>query len=170
MNALKLKTRHAAFAVGLLALIAGGQEASAQQPSPAAIGIAKEILVVKQATGIYEGAVVNLISQNKSTLMQTNINYQKDLDEVALKIASDLKGRESEIADQMAKIYASGFTEAELRDLLSFYKSPLGRKSIVQEPKAIQEGMAYLNDWAAKFSEDVITRFRVEMKKRGKDI
>ncbi len=58
-------------------------------------------------------------------------------------VAQKLAGRENEIGEGMAKIYASEFTEQELKDLVMFYKSPLGQKLLSTEPKAIQESMAY---------------------------
>ena len=70
----------------------------------------------------------------------------------------------------MAKIYAGEFTEQELKDLVTFYKSPLGHKLLSTEPKAIQMSMAYMNQWAQSFAEVVNGEFRAEMHKRGKDI
>jgi hypothetical protein len=70
----------------------------------------------------------------------------------------------------MAKIYASDFTETELKDLVVFYKSPLGQKLLVQEPKSIQASMAYMQSWAQNFSEEINGQFRAEMRKRGKEI
>ena len=61
--------------------------------------------------------------RTKDTLLQSNLNYQKDLNEVAVIVAQKLAGREKEIGDGMAKIYASEFTEQELKDLVTFYKS-----------------------------------------------
>jgi uncharacterized protein len=70
----------------------------------------------------------------------------------------------------MAKIYASVFTEQELKDLVTFYKTPLGQKLLATEPTAIQTSMAYMNQWAQGFAEVVNGEFRTEMKKRGKTI
>jgi hypothetical protein len=70
----------------------------------------------------------------------------------------------------MAKIYASDFTEQELKDLITFYKSPLGQKMLLQEPRTIQASVAYMNQWARSFAEVVNAQFRVEMRKRGKEI
>ena len=67
-------------------------------------------------------------SRPRITLLQTNLNYQKDLNEVAVIVAQKLAGREKEIGEGMAKIYANEFTEQELKDLVTFYKSPLGQK------------------------------------------
>lgn len=138
--------------------------------SPGAIAAAKEILTMKNAAAMYANAVPNLVEQTKNVLMQSNLNYQKDLNEVAVIVAKNLAGREKEIGDGMAQVYANEFTEQELKDLVTFYKSPLGQKLLSNEPRAIQFSMSYMNQWAQQFAETINAQFRAEMKKRGKDI
>jgi hypothetical protein len=173
--------------VGLLtALALAGAPAHAQQPkqlppapggapalkpaSPAAMAAAKEILAMKNANAMYASAVPNVVEQTKNALMQTNLNYQKDLNEVAIIVAKNLAGREKEIGEGMAQIYANEFSEQELKDLVTFYKTPLGQKLLATEPRAIQFSMSYMNQWGQVFAQTVNEAFRAEMKKRGKDI
>jgi hypothetical protein len=166
-------------AAGLaLGLALAGAPAGAQQPaapplkqaSPAAIAAAKEILTMKNASAMYANAVPNLVQQTKDVLLQNNLNYQKDLNEVAVIVAQSLAGREKEIGEGMAKIYANEFSEQELKDLVTFYKSTLGQKLLATEPRAIQFSMSYMNQWAQNFAEVVNGQFRAEMRKRGKEI
>jgi hypothetical protein len=138
--------------------------------SPAALAAAKEILTMKNASAMYANAVPNLVQQTKNVLLQSNLNYQKDLNEVAEIVAMYLAGREKEIGDGMAQVYANEFTEQELKDLVTFYKSTLGQKLLSSEPRAIQFSMSYMNQWAQQFAETINGQFRAEMKKRGKDI
>jgi len=162
----------AILAAGLALSVApaGAQQAAAPKSSPAALAAAKEILAIKNASAMYATAVPALVDKTKNALIQQNLNYQKDLTEVAHLVAQQLKGRESEIGDGMAQIYASEFTEQELKDLVTFYKSPLGKKLIEAEPRAIGQSMAFMNSWAQSFSETVMGNFRAEMRKRGKEI
>ena len=141
-----------------------------KQGSPAAIAAAKEILAMKNAGAMYASAVPNIVEQTKNALLQANLNYQKDLNEVAVIVAKALAGREKEIGDGMANVYANEFTEQELKDLVNFYKSPLGQKLLASEPRAIQFSMSYMNQWAQTFAETINGQFRAEMKKRGKEI
>ena len=168
-------------AAGLaLGLALAGAPAWAQQPaapqpplkqaSPAAIAAAKEILTMKNASAMYANAVPGLVQQTKEVLLQSNLNYQKDLNEVAVIVAQSLAGREKEIGEGMAKIYANEFSEQELKDLVTFYKSTLGQKLLATEPRAIQSSMSYMNQWAQAFAEVVNSQFRAEMRKRGKEI
>ena len=59
-------------------------------------------------------------------------------------VAQKLAGREKEIGDGMANIYANEFSEQELKDLVTFYKSPLGQKLLAAEPQRHSvQSMAY---------------------------
>jgi hypothetical protein len=171
----------AGLAVGLAltAVPAEAQQKNAPAPAPAtalkpaspgALAAAKEILTMKNAAAMYANAVPNLVEQTKNVLLQSNLNYQKDLNEVAVIVAKNLAGREKEIGDGMAQVYANEFTEQELKDLVNFYKSPLGQKLLASEPRAIQFSMSYMNQWAQTFAETINGQFRAEMKKRGKEI
>ena len=165
-----------AMGLALTAVPAGAQQKNApaatplKPGSPAAVAAAKEILTMKNAAAMYANAVPNLVEQTKNTLLQSNLNYQKDLNEVAIIVAKNLAGREKEIGEGMAQVYANEFTEQELKDLVNFYKSPLGQKLLTNEPRAIQFSMSYMNQWAQAFAETINGQFRAEMKKRGKDI
>ena len=41
----------------------------------------------------------------------------------------------------MAKIYASEFSESELKELTTFYQTPLGKKMLEKSPALMQKGM-----------------------------
>ena len=64
----------------------------------------------------------------------------------------------------------AGFTEQELKDILAFYKTPLGKKLIVEEPKGVDEATKRVDDWANKFAEEVLAKMRAEMKKKGHNL
>jgi hypothetical protein len=159
----------------VLGLAVAGLPAAAQQPasrplkqaSPAAMAAAREILAMKNASAMYASAVPNIVQQTRD---QSNLNYQKDLNEVAVVVAQKLAGREKEIGEGMATVYANEFTEQELKDLVTFYKTPLGQKLLSTEPRAIQFSMSFMNQWAQQFGEIVNGEFRAEMRKRGKEI
>jgi uncharacterized protein len=148
----------------------GTAPATPAKLSPASIAAAKEILTMKNATAMYANAVPGLVDQAKNGLIQQNLNYQKDLGEVAVVVAKTLAGREKEIGEGMAQIYATEFTEQELKDLLAFYKTPLGAKLLASEPRAIQLSMTWMQQWAQAFQEKINEEFRSEMKKRNKPI
>ena len=159
-----------ALALAFGAVPAAAQQGAPPKSTPAAIAAAREILTLKHADAMYANAVPGMVQKTKDALLQQNLNYQKDLNEVAPIVVQQLTGREKEIGEGMAQIYCNEFTEQELKDLVTFYKSPLGQKLLANEPRAIQFSMSYMNQWAQGFSETVNAQFRAEMRKRGKNI
>src|SRR5215468_7579342 len=132
-----------------------------------ALGLA---LALGIATALYSPLVSGVIERTKSVFLQTNPMLSKDLNEVAAKLHSEYGARSAELVNEVAKLYASRFTEQELKDTLAFYKSPLGRKLIVEEPAILDQSMKTAQTWAENLSQEVIAKMRAEMKKRGHDI
>jgi len=162
------------FGLAALALFAVAEPAAAQapagKPSPQAVLIAKQIVEIKGVGAAFEPLVRGVVEKTKNMLMQTNFMWSKDLNETAVIVYNDVKARESELVDQTAQIYAGHFTEAELKQILAFYQSPLGQKMNAEEPKAVGEAMANAGNWGDNLSVDVVNKFRAEMKKRGHDL
>jgi uncharacterized protein len=153
-----------------LALAASTGAAIAQQPSATALATAKELITVKGATALWAPLVPGVIEQAKSVFLQTNPTLGKDLNEVATKLRAEYAPRSVEVLNDVAKLYATRFTEQELKDALAFYKSPLGRKMVTEEPSILDQSMRNAQNWANRLSEEVINKMRAEMKKRGHDI
>ncbi|MGJ4889187.1 DUF2059 domain-containing protein [Bradyrhizobium sp. HKCCYLR20261] len=149
---------------------AQGQAPALKPASPACMAGAREILSMKNAAAMYANAVPGIVQQTKQALLQSNLNYQKDLDEVAVSVAQTYAGKEKEIGEKMAQIYCNEFSDQEIANLVTFYKSAIGQKLLAAEPKAIQMSMQAMNGWAAEFSDTVTAQFRAEMRKRNKPI
>ena len=162
--------RSAAFAGLALAWLACSGPAAAQQPSPSAIATAKELLVAKGATNMFDPLIPGMIESTKNTFLPTNPGLFKDFNEVANKLRTELSPKRDDIINQVARIYAQRFTEAEMKEITAFYRSPTGRKFVSDEPAVIDQGLKQAETWARQMSEEVMTRFRAEMKKKGHDL
>ena len=169
------RTARALSAAAVLAIALSGP-AFAQQPaaqpkiSPTAMLLAKELIDIKGAAQAYDPLVTGVIEYHKNFFTQNNPNLARDIDQVAQKLAADLAPRKAEMQQEITRIYASHFTEQELKDALAFYKSPLGKKLIAEEPKALEETIKAADDWSRKFAAEVDAKFRAEMQKRGKNL
>lgn len=159
--------------IGLLLIGLGGPVAAqspAPGPSPAAILLAKQIVEIKGARQLFTPLVRGVVEKVKDQFMQTNFMWAKDLNEVAASLEQQYAPRVDELIDMSARIYASHFTESELKQLLAFYQSPVGRKAIVEEPKALDESVASGGQWGDNLADEVVVKMRDEMKKRGHDL
>jgi hypothetical protein len=144
--------------------------AAAPQPSPGALLLAKQIVQVKNVKDAFQPIVRGVVQKTKDGFLQTNFMWSKDLNDSALTVEKQFQPRVAELVDVTARIYATHFTEQELRELLTFYQSPLGQKVLAQEPKVLDESMNYADNWADNLALEVGNAMRVEMKKRGHDM
>ena len=156
---------------GLLALVlAAISPAQAQQPTANALALAKEIIIVKGGNAIYDPVVPGVVEQARTLFLQANPLMGKDLNEVAVKLQTELTPRTAELLNDGARLYALRFTEQELKDVLAFYKSPVSRKVITQEPVILDQSAGNVDEWANKLADEIIAKFRAEMRRRGKEI
>jgi hypothetical protein len=153
-----------------LALLVSIEVARAQKPSTTAVATAKELITIKGGNALYEPIVPGVVEQAKSVFLRANPTLGKDLNEVAAKLRAEFLPRGAELVNDAARIYASRFSEQELKEALAFYKTPLGRKLLVEEANVIDQSMKNAQDWANRLSEEVIGKIRSEMKKRGHEI
>lgn len=156
-------------AAGLAALVVSAMPmaASAQQPSKSSMALANEILDIKGSLQIFETVIPGVVEKSKATLLQMNPNLFKDLNDVGNELRKEFTPRLAQLREEIVRIYASRFTEQELKDTITFYKSPLGQKILNEEPNFVDRSMSAAQDWAIKLNDEVLRRFRAEMKKRG---
>ena len=141
--------------------------ARAQAPSPGALAAAKELVVLKGAGAMFDPIIPGVIESAKNQFMPTNPNLSGPLTEVANQLHKEYAPKRAELLDMVAAIYAQHFTEAELKDIVAFYKTPVGKKLVTEEPRVLEDGMKAAQSWATTFSDVVVERFRTEMKKKG---
>ncbi|MFL9827323.1 DUF2059 domain-containing protein [Rhodoplanes sp. SY1] len=163
-------TAAAALVAGTVGLVPAQAQAQTQQPadpSPAAVSAARELIMVKGGNAVFDPIVNGVIEYVKNAFLPTNPQLGKELGEVALQLRKDYESKRAELLGEVAKVYAQKFSEAELKELVTFYKSPLGKKMATEEPGVIDQGLKRAQVWADAFSEQVMSRFREEMKKKG---
>ena len=141
--------------------------AQGPQPSAAALATAKELVGITGATALFSPLVAGVVEQSKLLFLQQNPMLQKDLNEIAAQMRTELQPRFVEITNEVAHEYASHFTEQELKDILAFYQSPAGKKMLLEQPKVVNNSMQFAQDWANKLSTEVTAKMRDELKKRG---
>jgi uncharacterized protein len=139
----------------------------AQAPTAGAVAAARELIAVKGGGGMFEPVIPGVVETTKNSLLPTNPSLSRDLNEVSLQLRREYESKKAELVYEVAIVYAKHFTEQELKDLVTFYKSPLGQKMLKEEPVALDESLKRAQDWSVDFSEVVMGRFRAEMKKRG---
>jgi uncharacterized protein len=157
-------SRLAAASVALLMLAA---PAFAQgQPSASHLALARDVAIGSGMTRSFDVMTEPLLAQ----LQQMNVTrpeIKQDLDQVVITLRPEVEQWKQKMVDNAAKAFAARLSEAELKDIVAFYKSPAGMKYVQTQPGILDDIVKDLATWTQNVSEYVMTRARAEMAKRG---
>lgn len=142
-------------------------DAKGAKISPERLKLANELLVANGEGSSFDTLIPGIIEQAAGSFVQANPDLIRDLREVAKQLAPQYEKRREEIVQILARIYAVQFDEAELKELLTFYRSAVGRKLVENRGKILDAGLAGIQAWSAAFTREMEGKVREEMKKRG---
>lgn len=137
---------------------------------------ARELLVVTRTLEPFNQILPNVMRQVSNALTSTNIDIQADpakrtaLEESLREIERGFESERDQLVAGMALLYAARFSEEELRQMIEFFRSPVGQKYVQMTPVIAQEAIASANQWAQRVGQAAFTRVREEMRRRGHPI
>lgn len=104
-------------------------------------------------------------------LRQTNPNFPETAlaiveQEAGAVVAERLDGPDGFVA-LVVPLYHRHYTHAEIRQLLQFYASPLGKKMIAVMPQLLQESMAVGQAWGQSLGPEIGQRVEAALRKEG---
>ncbi len=154
-------------ALAAAAFIACAAPAAAQTSTQ--MVAARQLVEVSGAVAVYEGFPVSILEQAAGRLVVTNQDpkFRAALVEVVTALRPEFANRKAEMIEQTAAIYATRFTEAELKEITAFYATPTGKKLVAELPKVAEATLFKIREIGDKISTEVTSRLREEMKKRG---
>ena len=65
------------------------------------------------------------------------------------------RARRGELEDAYVALYDRNFTTAELRGMIAFYESPIGKRFLEVQPVLMREGMVMGQEWGSRIGADV---------------
>jgi hypothetical protein len=77
------------------------------------------------------------------------------------------RARRGELEDGYVALYDRNFTTAELKELLAFYDSPIGKRFLEVQPVLMREGIALGQEWGTRIGADVGRTLAAEGVKTG---
>jgi uncharacterized protein len=162
------------FAATLLATAVQAQQPPATAPRPATpaapaeshLALARDLANMTGVTTLFDGLLGQLGAQIRQSFM-TRPELSKDLDQVIGTLKPELDQQKQTMIDLTARYYASSFSEAELKELVTQFRTPLGQKYLRTAPQILDAISFETERWTARVSEFFVTRLRAEMAKRG---
>lgn len=166
---ISMKTlRLAAFA--LFATGAPLAPALAQEPTPAQVAAAGDVLAASGMSKSFDILVAQMMVRLEQTLNQSRPELQKDLAVVLNGLEVEFMKQQEEIQKTAQRILAKRMSEKDLKDTAIFFNSPAGKKYVESQPAILDELAVAAQGWSEKLSQFMMTRVREEMKKKGHQI
>jgi uncharacterized protein len=162
----------AAFLLGahLLPAPLMAQTAAKPEPSAQALAMARELVDVSGMSKSLTALLPSYLADAKSSLARLRPEVEKDLNEVISKVQNDMASDVEALSRQSARTFATRFTEAEVKELVAFFKTPTGKKYVEEQPALLDDFFSDMKDWSTQASQRAMQLIREEMKKRGHDI
>ena len=157
-------SRLAATSVALFML--AGPALAQTQPSPSHLALARDVAISSGMSRSFDAMSEPFLQQ----LQQMNVTrpeIRTDLEQVVAMLRPEVEQQKQKMIDNAARAFASRLTEAELKDVATFYKSPAGVKYVQIQPGVLDDIVRDLATWSQQTAQFVMTRAREEMSKRG---
>lgn len=154
--------------LGLIICLFQVQAAFCDQLTPAKRA---DILKLMEITGSRNMAIQFADAVN-SKIAQMLKAANPDMPERAFEILREettrlLKGRIDDFINKIVPIYSKYYTHKEIRQLIAFYKTRLGKKTIEVMPDIMKESMAAGQAWGRSLAPDLVANLEKRIKKEG---
>ena len=82
----------------------------------------------------------------------------------------EMKRSLPELEEPVIAIYDANFSADEIKQLVAFYQSPVGRKIVVQLPQLMQQSVTMGQSWGQQAGVRAVERIRALAKQKGYDL
>jgi hypothetical protein len=159
-----LRLAAAAFAVGL------STAAFAEDYAKDHLAAAKAAIEASHVNDGFDNILIGVTQQTKAMLVRTNPAISGQIDEVTNTAAIGLAARRPDLDRQVQEIWAARFSKGELEEITKFYSSPVGQKLSKETNGIVRMTAVAAEVWQQKLGQELLTKVREEMKKRGFDL
>jgi len=137
------------------------------EPTPSHLAAARELLQLNGIARSFSASIPQFFDQVGSTLGQTQPELNADLNQVFIQLRPEFDKKAEELTDKAARLYAGILSEQDLKAIDAFFKTEAGQKYVQTQPDFMRNIVVIMESWREQLSTDLMTRVRVEMKKKG---
>ncbi len=159
------------IAAGMLtAVFVSVAPAYPQSAPPEAMAAARELVEAARTIDQFKTLLPLISQQLKPAIVQGRPAVERDYDKIMPLVLEAANAQVSQFADAIAAIYASNFSADELRQVTAFYRTPTGRKFLEKTGVIAQQSMALGQKFGQQLMQDLESRLKDELRKRGHNI
>ena len=123
------------------------------------------------AMGVGRQMSTAMIGQIIGAVRKAHPQIPKDkLDALAGIVNAVIDENTPSFKQQVVSLYHKYFDHAEVKQLMAFYSTDLGKKAVRVMPALVQEGMEAGRQWGQSLGPEIERRVRAQLKKEGYDM
>jgi hypothetical protein len=98
----------------------------------------------------------------KQVMVQMIATFRKTMPQVPQEFWSGLEKEihTEDMVEMVVPIYSRHFSHQDIRELIAFYQSRVGRKLIAEQPDILRESMGVGQEWGRQMAERVMSRLK----------
>lgn len=131
---------------------------------PERMELAMKLVQLSGTTRIFDTVLPDIADQAKNRFIRANPQMQLGIIAVVDKIALQMVTRRPELDQYLAKVWASGFTDPELQELIDFYSTDTGKKFSNALPQVLAVQTAAAQEWGKSVGEELNLRVQEELR------
>ncbi|MEN3930470.1 DUF2059 domain-containing protein [Microvirga sp. W0021] len=139
---------------------------SKKQFTASHLAIAKEVADASGISRSFNGVVDQILDQVRQITV-TRPEMKDDLEKVITALKPELELQQAQISNAATRVFANFLTEAELKDIDAFFKTPSGKKYIESQPQILDAFVNEFQNWSRNLGDYIMIRVRAEMTKLG---
>jgi uncharacterized protein len=141
--------------------------ASAQAPSPDAMNVARTLVTTMKLPEQYKALLPAILLGLRRELTQDRPEIERDYDAMKPTIEAAFTPYYTAMLNDVAAVYASNFTVAEMRDMEAFFQKPAGQKYLEKSPAVLQQAGQVTQDASRKAADDLRARLTQALREKG---
>ncbi len=155
------------FAQDATAPAAGGdnalQDIMTMKFSDKSLALAQKLVELTRINRTFDELLPNIADKAKNQFIRANPQMQLGIISVVDKVAVQLVSRRPELDNYLARVWASGFTDAEMQDLIDFYSTDTGKKYANILPKVLAVQTAAADAWAKSVAAELNQKVKAQL-------
>jgi len=150
-----------------LALLCAAPAFAQSAATPSHLQAAREVVEVTGVSQNIDNIFREFDENTRQLVGSTRPEMTKDMNEVIAALKPEAQKRADEMTNAAAEVFAAKMTEADLKDVVAFFKSPVGQRYTNLRQQAMADLFKLLQPWSVQTSNYLFDRFSQEMRKRG---
>jgi hypothetical protein len=112
----------------------------------------KEMFIASGVEETYRTAIIQMVDMYKTQMPDAPAGYWDELQQEFLRTSID------DLVLMLVPVYQKHMTIEDLRGLVEFYETPLGKKFITSTPAIMEESMQVGQAWGMKLGQELSKR------------